>query len=75
MAVALDLADIQGNILAAYGKQGYPTGRFILLHIDGRDETERAANGRRFVTQLLPRVTTALRWTTGRHSSPDEFLV
>lgn len=75
MAVVLDLADIQGNILAAYGKQGYPTGRFILLHVDGRDESARAANGRRFVTQLLPRVTTALRWTTGRHAGSGEFLV
>lgn len=75
MAVDLDLADIQGNILAAYGKQGYPTGRFILLHIDGRDDAERAANGRRFVTQLLPHVTTALRWTTGKLSAPGGFLV
>src|ERR1041385_703795 len=29
MAVALDLADIQGNILSAYGKLGFPKGRFI----------------------------------------------
>ena len=34
MAVALDLADIQGNILSAYGKLGFPKGRFITLHVD-----------------------------------------
>ena len=33
MAVQLDLADIQGNILAAYGKQGFPKGRAILLNV------------------------------------------
>jgi deferrochelatase/peroxidase EfeB len=56
MAVALDLADIQGNILGAYGKQGFPKGRFMTLHVDD------AAGGRKFVTALLPQITTALRW-------------
>ena len=56
MAVELDLADIQGNILTAYGKQGFPKGRFMLFHI------ERGDLARRFVTGLLPMVTTALRW-------------
>jgi hypothetical protein len=56
MAVTLDLADIQGNILSAYGKLGFPKGRFMTLHVD--DE----AGGRRFVTALLPHITTALRW-------------
>src|ERR1700730_18437171 len=56
MAVELDLADIQGNILTAYGKQGFPKGRFMLFHID--DESA----GRKFVTRLLPLITTALRW-------------
>jgi len=60
MAVALDLADIQGNILRAYGKQGFPKGRFITLHIDD------AAKGRKFVTDLLPGITTALPWPSSR---------
>jgi Dyp-type peroxidase family len=61
MSVVLDLADIQGNILAPYAKQGYFTGRMILLHVDAAESDEtRAENGRRFVAQLLPRVTTAL---------------
>jgi deferrochelatase/peroxidase EfeB len=64
MAVALDLADIQGNILSAYGKQGFPKGRFMTLHVDD------AANGRNFVTALLPAVTTALRWHSQRAKIP-----
>ena len=48
MAVALDLADIQGNILSAYGKLGFPKGRFITLHVDD------PAGGRKFVNALLP---------------------
>ncbi|MGH6796152.1 MAG: hypothetical protein ACREDH_13385, partial [Methylocella sp.] len=56
MAVELDLADIQGNILTAYGKQGFPKGRVMVFHIDNAD------SGRKFVTALLPMITTALRW-------------
>ena len=62
MAVTLDLADIQGNILASYGKLGYPFARLMLFSVDGADAASRAENGRRFVELLRPRVTTALRW-------------
>jgi Dyp-type peroxidase family len=58
MAVELDLADIQGNILTAYGKEGFPKGRCMLFHI----EKDKGAAGRKFVTDLLPLITTALRW-------------
>ena len=64
MAVALDLADIQGNILSAYGKLGFPKGRFITLHVDD------AASGRKFVNALLPEITTALRWPSQSHEIP-----
>jgi deferrochelatase/peroxidase EfeB len=64
MAVVLDLADIQGNILTAYGKQGFPKGRFITLHVDD------AKGARTFVTALLPMITTALRWPAHRSHSP-----
>jgi Dyp-type peroxidase family len=64
MGVALDLADIQGNILSAYGKLGFPKGRFITLHIS------HAAAGRKFVNALLPKVTTALRWRSPRSKIP-----
>jgi Dyp-type peroxidase family len=56
MAVELDLADIQGNMLTPYGKLGFPKGRFMLFHIGNPD------SGRKFVTRLLPMITTALRW-------------
>jgi deferrochelatase/peroxidase EfeB len=64
MAVALDLADIQGNILSAYGKLGFPKGRFITLHVSDADA------GRKFVNALLPGITTALRWPSRRKPSP-----
>ena len=60
MAVDLDLADIQGNILSAYGKLGFPKGRYITLNV--RDP----AGGRKFVNALLPEITTALRWRSER---------
>jgi hypothetical protein len=69
MAVALDLADIQGNILSAYGKLGFPKGRCITLHID--DSTL----GRKFVNALLPGVTTALRWPSHRSKIPTGTVV
>jgi deferrochelatase/peroxidase EfeB len=65
MAVALDLADIQGNILSAYGKLGFPKGRFILLHVGN------ASAGRKFVNALLPEITTALRWRSRRSKIPE----
>lgn len=52
----LDLADIQGGILRAYGRQGFPKARYFFLNI------REAAKGRAFVEALLPRITTAARW-------------
>ena len=70
MGIELDLADIQGNILAAYGKLGFPKGRNILLHIEEADKPGGAAarGARRFVRELIPYVTTALRWDDGKPS-------
>ena len=53
---ALDLADIQGGILRAYGRQGFPKARYFFLTV--RD----AAKGRDFVEALRPDITTAARW-------------
>ena len=52
----LDLADIQGNVLRAYGRYGFPKARYAFLNI--RD----AAAGRAFVERVRQRVTTAQRW-------------
>jgi deferrochelatase/peroxidase EfeB len=61
---ALDLADIQGGILRAYGRQGFPKARYFFLTI--RDSEK----GRRFVEALRPRVTTAARWTNPNRGEP-----
>ena len=35
----LNLADIQGNILTAYGRQGFPKGRFFAYPVDKHTQT------------------------------------
>jgi Dyp-type peroxidase family len=56
----LELADIQGNILTAYGRLGFPKARYLLFHVG------QAAAGRAFVQWLHARVTTAMRWPSSR---------
>jgi len=60
----LDLADIQGGILRAYGRLGFPKGRTFFLTVHD------AAEGRRFVEQLRPRITTAARWVDPKRGAP-----
>ncbi len=69
IAADLDLADIQGNILTAYGRLGFPKGRFLLLNV--RD----AHAGRAFVEFLRPLVTTALRWPSSKPNRPTGKVV
>lgn len=65
--VELELGDLQGGILSAYGRRGFPYGRLFLFHAD----TPPA--GRAFVEALRPQVTPALRWAPdGRAPRPDE---
>ena len=64
MSVLLDLADIQGNVLSAYGRLGFPKGRFLLLNIAD------AQAGRSVIELLRRRVTTALRWPSERKPYP-----
>jgi len=42
----LDLLDIQGNILRAYGRFGYPVARYVFLNV------RNAAKGREFVGEI-----------------------
>ncbi len=65
MAVHLDLADIQGNILVAYGLQGFYKGRVMVFHID-----KARVQGRKFVTELLPMITTAQACPPGTSPGP-----
>lgn len=63
MSKTLDLRDIQGNIVRAYGRYGFPHARYFLFHI------HEAVAGRRFLAALHPRVTTSERW---RHAWEDD---
>jgi Dyp-type peroxidase family len=56
MKRALDLADIQGNIVRAYGRFGFPVMRHLFFNIGN------AAAGRAFVEDVRHGVTTAERW-------------
>jgi deferrochelatase/peroxidase EfeB len=64
MSLKLELADIQGNVLSAYGRLGFPKGRFLLLNIAD------AQAGRTVIELLRRRVTTALRWPSARKPYP-----
>ncbi len=56
----LELGDLQGGILSAYGKLGFPKARFLLFHVD------KTSAGRAFVEALRPQTTTALRWPSSK---------
>ncbi len=56
MTKILNLDDIQGNIVRAYGRYSFPVARYFFLHI------EDPAAGRRFVDLVRGRITTAARW-------------
>ncbi len=68
MSMGLDLADIQGNIIRAYGRFGFPLARHYFLHV----KEGQGAAGRAFVESVRRRVTSAVRWQTGPHGGdPD----
>jgi len=60
----LDLADIQGGILRAYGRLGFPKARYFCLSVHDGDK------GRRFVEALRPHITTASRWVDPTRGEP-----
>ena len=64
MTDLLELGDIQGNILSAYGRLGFPKARYLLVHVGD------ASAGRALVEALRRRVTTALRWPSSRKGVP-----
>ena len=57
MKRTLDLADIQGNIVRAYGRYGFPITRHLFFHIGN------PAAGRKFIDLVRGGITTAERWT------------
>ena len=70
MNSVLNLADIQGNVVRAYGAYGYARARYFFLHIDD------AAAGRAFIDTVRKRVTTAERWARGGdgHKATGNFI-
>jgi deferrochelatase/peroxidase EfeB len=56
MRGVLDLADIQGNVVRAYGRASFPVARHFFLTVTD------AEAGRRFVNAVRPRVTSGERW-------------
>lgn len=64
MTKVLDLHDIQGNIVRAYGRFGFPVARYIFLQI--RDGNK----GRAFVGAVTDRVTSSATWGVGPHPIP-----
>src|SRR2546427_9389416 len=53
----MDLGDIQGNIVKAYGRYGFPVARHICYRVNSPEV------GRQFVLDLLGYVTTSAPWT------------
>jgi len=58
MTKELDLADIQGNIIRAYGKNDFPVARYFFLHFKHRSGQE----NRQFIEAVRHKVTSATRW-------------
>ena len=52
----LDLHDIQGNIVKAYGRYGFPKARYVFFEVCD------AAAARNFVLALAPSITTSAPW-------------
>jgi len=55
----LDLLDIQGNVIRAYGRFGYPVARYVFLNI------RHSGKGRDFVGDITKKVTTSVDWGDG----------
>lgn len=58
MTKQLELADIQGDVLRAYGRFGYPAARYVFFNI------RNPAAARNFVGAVTQRVTTAVDRST-----------
>ena len=57
MTRKLNLDDIQGNVMRAYGRFSFPFARYFFLNVSNPEE------GRQFVDTVRQEVTTAQRWT------------
>src|SRR6185295_9177826 len=53
---AVDLHDVQGNIIKAYPRFGFPRARYLFFRINN------GKAGRQFLSELLPHITTSAPW-------------
>lgn len=65
MTRELNLADIQGNVMRAYGRYSFPFARYFFFHFDT------AKGGRAFVEAVRKQVTTAVRWNAQDKAAKD----
>lgn len=63
---SLDLRDIQGNIIKAYSRLGFPKARYVFLRITDGEK------GRAFLNRLIPLITTSAPWAPSKRSDPSE---
>jgi deferrochelatase/peroxidase EfeB len=59
MTKSLDLLDIQGNVIRAYGRFNFPYARYLFFRIHRSDK------GRAFVGAVTKKVTTSVNWGEG----------
>ncbi len=71
MALKLDLSDIQGNVLIAYGRLGFPKARCVLLHVN----KNQAAKARAFLEELRGKITTAELWPSSKTANLPRDIV
>lgn len=64
MTKQLDLLDIQGNVIRAYGRFGYPVARYVMINF------RRSSSARFIVNEMTTRVTTAVEWGTAKAQIP-----
>ncbi|MES2934158.1 MAG: peroxidase [Pseudomonadota bacterium] len=64
MTKVLDLLDIQGNVVRAYGRFRFPVARYVFFNV--REGT----NGRAFVAAVTEKVTTSVNWGNGPGEVP-----
>lgn len=57
MTKALDLCDIQGNVVRVYGRFGFPVARYLLLNIS------EGVGGRKWLTEIIPYITNSATWS------------
>lgn len=66
MTKSLDLMDIQGNVIRAYGRFNFPLARYVFLRIHN------GKKGRAFVAAVTQQVTTSAHWAADPDNlSPD----